>query len=379
MKVVVNAMSARLGGGQTYLYNLFLHLPDAGDLQILVFAPPTVSLPHDSRVVRVQTPWPTTNPFLRAAWEKIWLPSYLRSHKADVLFCPGGVVGTSVPRGCSVVTMFRNMIPFDLRVRKSMPFGWPRFKAWLLKRIMLNSMRDADITIFISDFARGVIESLIHVRKSVTIPHGINAMFRTHNRVAVRPKTLPHGEYLLYVSRFDVYKHHREVLEAYSTLPTPLQERFKLVFVGETDSPEARSVADLRDRLGLQDRVMILGAVPYQELPVYYRSASAIIFASSCENCPNILLEGLGAGRPVVSSNVMPMPEFGGDSVEYFSPFEPVDIARALQRVLENPRLADELGSRAASLAARYDWKTTSERTWDAILGLLESRESRRE
>lgn len=192
MKIVFNALSARLGGGQTYLINLFQFVPDNADLEILVFAPASLKLPGHPRIKRVEPAWPTENPIVRAMWERWVLPGILKAEKADVLFCPGGVVGTSAPAGCKVATMFRNMIPFDLRVRKSIPLGLQRLRNWLLNRVMLKSMREADLTIFISNYARSVIESLTNIKNPVTIPHGIGSVFRTHGDSNVlRPDFCP--------------------------------------------------------------------------------------------------------------------------------------------------------------------------------------------
>ena len=374
MRIVVNALSARLGGGQTYVRNLFAHLPDYNDLEVFIFAPDQLDLPADDRIRRVRTTWPTTNPYLRALWERFLLPAFLRRTQADVLFCPGGVVATRVPRRCRVVTMFRNMMPFDPSVCQRLPFGGQRLRNMLLRRLMLKSLMQADLTIFISEYARQVIEALGRIPNPVTIPHGVGAVFRTHGRVVPRPEFLPSGEYMLYVSRFDVYKHHYEVVTAYSNLTESLQSRFALILAGETNSQEADRIRSLIEDRRLVGRVHLLGGVRYLDLPAVYHHAKLNIFASSCENCPNILLETLGAGRPVLSSNVMPMPEFGGDAVHYFSPDDPEDIRRAMEAVLNDETYAERLGAAAAERAKRYDWALTSKKTWASIFSLIERR-----
>ncbi|CAI8978385.1 Glycosyltransferase family 4 protein [Pseudomonas sp. IT-P258] len=376
MKIVFNALSARLGGGQTYLINLFQFVPFDEDLDILVFAPSSLKLPDHPRIRRVEPAWPTENPLVRALWEKWVLPGILKAEKADLLFCPGGVVGTRAPAGCKVATMFRNMIPFDLRVRKSLPLGLQRVRNWLLNRIMLKSMSEADLTIFISNYARSVIESLTKVKNAVTIPHGIGSVFRTHGKSTVRPDFLPGSEYILYVSRFDVYKHHFQVVSAYEKLPKELRERFQLILVGETNLPEAERVKALISTLGLEGQVLLLGAIPYQELPPLYHHAYLNLFASSCENCPNILLEALASGRPMICSNVMPMPEFGADAALYFSPFDSQDIAGVLTEVLTNPELLKKLAVAAVAQSDKFDWEQTSKKTWSELLALAKLRKA---
>ena len=374
MKIVINGMSARLGGGRTYLVNLLAHLPSQPDLQVLVFAPDDLGLPADPRLHRALTAWPTTHPLLRALWERFMLPAYLRRVGADVLFCPGGVVATRVPAGCKVVTMFRNMIPFDPSLVGSMPWGWQRLRNLILRRVLLQSLANADLSIFVSDHARALIERLAHIRNPVTIPHGIGDAFRTTGHPQPRPREAPSGGYLLYVSRFDIYKHHREVVQAFAALPAAHRDSLRLVFLGETNMPEAVPVAELVRRLGLEGRVWMPGAVPYASLPAWYQHATAIVFASSCENCPNILLESLGAGRPVLSSDVMPMPEFGGPGLLYFSPTAPQSLTDALREVLESPGAAEKVAAAATDRSQRYTWSRTAHDTWTRLLALAQPR-----
>lgn len=376
MRILINGLSARLGGGQTYLLNLLRNMPEDSDVEVLVLAPDGLALPEHPNIQRLRPRWPVTNPLSRTLWEKIALPILLRRRHVEVLFCPGGVIATKPPPGCRTATMFRNMIPFDKRVRESIPIGLQRARNWLLYRAMLRSMSSADLTIFVSDYARGVIEKLVPIRKAITLPHGVGRAFRTFATDLPRPNFLPKGEYILYVSRFDVYKHHYEVVMAYSRLPESIRAQTKLVLVGETGTNEASRVAGLIGESGLAGQVVVTGPIPYAELPGVYKHARLVVFASSCENCPNILLEALGAGRPIASSDVMPMPEFGGDAVAYFSPYEPADIAATMLHLLTDESLASELALRSGRRSEHYDWAETARATWRHLRELLHNAHS---
>lgn len=369
MKLVINAYSARQGGGQTYIRNLLEHLPGDGSLEVLVFAPESLRLPEHPNVRRVAAGWPTTNPILRTLWEKWRLPKFLRDEQADVLFCPGGVVATRAPDGCKVVTMFRNMTPFDPRAMSVVSWGLGRLRLVILRRVMLRSMRRADLTIFISEHARRTIEALASIPNPITIPHGIAEAFRADGRNRPLPEWIGSEPYLLYVSKFDTYKHHTEVVRAFALLSEAARARVRLILVGETDHPEAARTENLIAERGLTGRVIMRGAVAYDDLPAIYQNATANIFASSCENCPNILLEALAAGRPVLSSDVPPMPEFGGTAPIYFSPFDPESIARAFEQVLSGAD-TDRLGAAAQAQSHQYRWSATAARTWKAIVNV---------
>jgi glycosyltransferase involved in cell wall biosynthesis len=370
MKIVVNAHSARQGGGQTYLVNLLRHLPEQDGLQLEVFAPASLKLPEHPNIKRVRASWPTDNPLLRAAWERLVLPRYLKQTGADVLFCPGGLVATTPPKGCKVVTMFRNMIPFDPIAMKAVPLGLQWIRLRMLQRLMLISMREADLTIFISEYARQVIERLTRIPKPLTIPHGISEAFRLGSERLPRPTAAGDLPYLLYVSKLDNYKHHHEVVTAFSMLPAHLRQAHQLLLIGEAEGePAQRLHSQIRER-GVEEQVRVLGAVPYEDLPAYYQNAVANVFASSCENCPNIMLEALASGRPLLASDVAPMPEFGGRHIGYFSPFDPLSIAAAMRKVLEDPDTAQSWAEGARQQGSLYSWAKTARDTWRAILNL---------
>jgi len=144
LKVLVNAFSARLGGGQTYLANLLEFLPEDAAVEVFVLAPDSLELPERRNVHRIRVRWPVENPATRAIWERACLARLATRLEADVLFCPGGIIGSRVPPGCKSVTTFQNMIPFDLVQRRKYPLGYMRVRNWLLERVMLRSMEKAD-------------------------------------------------------------------------------------------------------------------------------------------------------------------------------------------------------------------------------------------
>ncbi len=365
--IVINAFSARLGGGQTYLKSLLAYMPKQEDISIFIFSPESLELPEDIRIVRVSTKWPVTNPIARAAWERWILPRFLKSVNASILFCPGGVVITKPPPSCKVVTVFQNMIPFDQQLVRKLAWGWQKIRNIILRPIMLYSLAHADLTIFISEHARSTIEKLKSIPNPITIPHGIDDSFVTFGKNILPPDNLPKGEYLLYVSRFDAYKHQLEVVIAFSLLLKKTRKNLSLVFVGENDSSLADKIVRLVKEFKLDERVFILGAIPHELLPGWYHHAKAILFASSCENCPYILLEAMGSGRPVLSSNVMPMPEFGGEDLAYFSPFDPHDITQTIEKVLCDEK---KFAMAAITRSAMYRCHLSAEKTWNAITNL---------
>ena len=79
------------------------------------------------------------------------------------------------------------------------------------------------------------------------------------------------------------------------------------------------------------------GAVNYSELPSLYRESDIGIFASTCENMPNILLKMMASGLPVLCSKVPPMPSILGPSAVYFDPEDPYSISQSLCKLIHHP------------------------------------------
>jgi glycosyltransferase involved in cell wall biosynthesis len=367
LRVLVNALSARLGGGQTYLNSILRFVPDDLLLEIHVLASKDLHIPPVANVRRVDLNWPVENPFPRALWERIALKRLLRQIRADVLFCPGGVSAIVPPPACKSVTMFRNMVPFDMAQRRRYPLGYMRVRHALLRPLLLRSMKKADLVICISEFARRVIEKQCPelAPKTVVIPHGVSPEFR--DCTIPRPKWLPTQNYFLYVSILDVYKAQVEVVRAYDLLRKRRPTSEKLLLVGPERSDYAGKVRDEIQRLGLAEHVLLPGPVPHNELPAVYRHALVNIFASECENCPNILLEALAAGRPVLSSDCPPMTEFGGPAAIYFDPRNPLELAEKLGNVLDDPSRLEVLAALAEQRSRLFDWRRTARLTWTAI------------
>ena len=98
------------------------------------------------------------------------------------------------------------------------------------------------------------------------------------------------------------------------------------------------------------------GAVPYEGLHSSYASADIGIFASSCENMPNILIEGMAAGLPLACSRLGPMPDILGNAGAYFDPERIDEIVAALRQLIVSPELRLELAAAAFQRAKSFSW-----------------------
>lgn len=369
MRIFINALSARLGGGQTYLLNLLKHVPQDRGLQVFVLVQPSFHLSDlPPNVIRIEKS-SLENPLLRAVWEEIRLVPLLKKLNIDLFFSPGGLLPKSLPADMLTAVTFQNMLPFDHVQRAKYPYGYRRLRDWLLERGLSASMQRANLVIFISEFARKFIQQKLGPLQgqSIVAPHGIHPSFRANiNKPLPRPDWLPKDDYFLYVSWIDHYKAQLEVVRGFN-LYCQQGGQGKLLLVGAEYRPYGDLVRKEIIDLGLSERVTMVGNVPHSELPAAYQNARINIFASFTENCPNILLEMMASGRPALVSNREPMPEFGGDAVGYFDPSNSDEIARSLIALSLDNELQQRLARIAMDSTANHTWENSARKTWLAL------------
>ena len=138
-------------------------------------------------------------------------------------------------------------------------------------------------------------------------------------------------------------------------------ENVRFVIAGEG---ELRSeLWTLIGELGLQDRVELPGRI--DDVPHFLRGIDIAVLSSRSEGAPNVIMEYMAAGKPVVATDVGGVGEMVGNDQTgvLVSPESPMDLANALDRVLSNSALASRFAQSAREQAlAEFGLKTQSQR-----------------
>lgn len=103
-------------------------------------------------------------------------------------------------------------------------------------------------------------------------------------------------------------------------------------------------------------------------MPKYIKDSDVFIFASSCENMPNTLIEGMSSGLPIVCSNRGPMPEVLQNGGIYFDPENSRDIADAIEKMILDKELRLSLKERSFQLSNNYSWKRCAKETFTFLI-----------
>lgn len=370
----IDATNIRQGGGLTHLSQL-LQVGDpvsAGFSHVTVWTcqSTAATLPARSWLIKRSAPWMESTLPRRLLGQQFQFSRDLVAAGCDLLFSPGGTLPTTshIP----AITMSQNMLPFE--PNEAAHFG--RFSPMRLKMLMLRytqerSFRRADGMIFLTQYAEASVSKALGGTSCLTalIPHGIEPRFfqQPRSQKQLTACALEKPFRMLYVSILMPYKHQAEVARAASQLRAegmPIEMRF----IGAPWGKYGHHFSALLNKLDPKREFLLWsGAEPFDAVHDFYQNADLFVFASSCENLPNILIEAMAAGLPIASSNRGPMPEVLGEASVYFDPEVPASIADALRKLAHDAPLRARLAELAWRKAQTYSWERCASDTFTFI------------
>ena len=167
------------------------------------------------------------------------------------------------------------------------------------RRRILETVDGAAACITVSDsLRRRLIDIGAPAEKVTVLRNGVDTgMFRPGGGDDVRAQLNISGPALIAVGNLAPEKGQMLVLEALQHLPDAT-----LILVG--DGPDAARLKQYADANGLTGRVHMTGRVPQSDLPALYSAADVSVLASEREGWPNVLLESMACGTPVVTADV---------------------------------------------------------------------------
>lgn len=191
------------------------------------------------------------------------------------------------------------------------------------------------------------------------------AQFQPLDHAAMRTALGVSGLLLLSVGLLIPRKGHDKTIAALALLPD-----VTLIILGE--GPERAALQALAERLGVADRVRLLGAKPHSELSRYYSAADAMVLASSREGWANVLLESMACGTPVLASNIPGNPEVvqSPEAGLILRQNTPEGIAEAWHRL--QAAVPDRSATRR--YAERFGWDETTQGQLRVFHGVLAKR-----
>ncbi len=383
MRLFINSVAASAGGGLTYIRNVLPHLAADPNLHVTVALTPGLreEFRFGSEIDFVEVAVPVGRRFW---FEQIEIPRIIRRCRADVLLSTGNValMRSPVPQ----ILLSRNSIYLsedfyrDLRSRHE-------YRAWLethLRAVIVRkSIEWADLTVAPSEafaaqlmrWAASGVLAIHHgfdrdsfIRPSTSLSPGVEDKLRS-SEGALK---------LLFVSHYNYYRNFETLIRS---LPL-MRDRFvnrpvKLLLTCHLtpgNNPGAyhpESAANLIQQLGLEDMIVELGSIPYQQLYPLYAQADVYVTPSYTETFAHPLVEAMASGVPVVASDLAVHREICADAAVYFPAFSPEALAEMVAEVISSPERAKRMAASGLKRSRQFSWKTHVEKILEQCEKLL--------
>ncbi|MDP6787235.1 MAG: glycosyltransferase family 1 protein [Rhodospirillales bacterium] len=360
VRVLINALHARSGGGVTYLRNLLPRLGADPDLEVhlCLHENQAAAFPEPAKGVRLHSVRFRDGFVRRLIWEQTALPLLARRIGAEVTFSPANFGPLLAP---APVVLLRNAVAVGESERRlSKCLYWITLGA--MTRVSLLRCRRA---VAVSEYARDALTRRLPPRvagRVEVIHHGVDPLF------SPPPPGQEREDFVLAVSDLYIQKNLHRLLDALAIL-RPEFPRIRLRIAG--GAPDAEYARDLRRTVAereLGDHVRFLGHVAVPALADLYRRCALFVFPSLVETFGNPLAEAMASGAPIVSSDTAAMPEVLGEAALFFDPRDTGAMAERIAAALGDADLRRRLGARALDRAAHFSWDETARRTARVIL-----------
>ncbi|RKE85542.1 glycosyltransferase [Rhizobium sp. AG855] len=378
MKLGIDLHNIRDGGGVNYMTNLCAAFDPQrhGFSRLVLFgaADTLEKMAGDNPFIeKVVLPQLSKGFAHRMRFLLFQLDGELRRNDCDMLYSPGGLYfGRFRPFG----SISRNMMPFQTEQWS----GYRRLRDLIRLRILRwansQTFRRTDAMIFLTRIAKDAVSEIAKLScgRSRIIPHGVNRkVFVPGEQMDGRSPSPDQPIHIVYPSRLEPYKHQLEAMEAVAAVRARYPH-IRLSMCGPANPEYASRVEERRLALDPGGNFLhYVGALNTGELVALYRKSDLLLFASSCENLPNTLIEAMAAQIPVISSNCEPMPSVGLDGCLYVDPKNPQSIAEGIRHALDEWSATLSRRDRAAELANSYSWEKCADETFGYLYDVASS------
>ena len=165
----------------------------------------------------------------------------------------------------------------------------------------------------------------------------------------------------LYVARFQAFKNHALLLDAFAKL-VPDHPAARLVLAGS--GPLRERCERQAAALGIAGQVLFLGEVPFDNLPSVYAAADVKVISSDYESFCFAAIEAMSAGVPVLTTDCAWVPRLVEDGAGMVVPVGDAEaFAAGLKKLADNPALRQRMGATGRQqVLERHTWPASAEK-----------------
>lgn len=286
----------------------------------------------------------------------------------DVMFSPHFLI-SALSKNCPRVITFH-----DLSFQYYPEFFSFRKRWWHFSMAIKNQAKKADKIIAVSQSTKSDLVDLwkINPEKIFVVHSGVSENFKPRQKndpdvVRVREKYHLPDNFILYIGTIEPRKNIVGIIRAFEKIAGEFScENLHLVIAGRLgwlfdDILKTASASKYREK------IIFPGFINDEDKPFVYNLANIFIYPSFFEGFGFPPLEAMASGVPVITSNSSSLPEVVGGSGILIDPYRFDEIASAMEFILKDEHLKDELIKKGLNRAKEFSWKKTAEQTLEVF------------
>ena len=290
-------------------------------------------------------------------WMQTMVPYYSAKDSLDLFWSPAHRLPFFLSSKITKVVTIHDL------VWKFFPETMLPLTYWLDRFFMPRAVEQADSIIAVSlCTAKDMVNEFPFTRgKIFPIPLGVSLSAKAKPRCFLQKMGIS-NPYFLFVGTIEPRKNLIRLLDAYSQLKDTDKNKATLVIAGATGWGGV-DIIKAAKKLGINNRVLVLGYVNDEELATLYAHAEFLAMPSLYEGFGLPLIEAMSHGTPVLTSNCASMPEVAGGAGLLVNPKDIGSISNGIALMLEDGAVKRALSDQCKNNLKRFSWDAAAEET----------------
>lgn len=288
-------------------------------------------------------------------WTQLRLAAEMLNQPPDVLFIPAHLSPIYCPPK-TIITIH------DVAFKK-FPVVYSKKELFLQKIGLFLAIKKSWRIIAPSEFTKNEIKKYypkICEDNIFVVPHGYDQETFCQANKSDQPGLAPG---LVSIGRLEHKKNIVNLIKAFNIIKSRGQRpSLKLTLIGGPGFGYQEIKQEIA-RSNYKNDILELGWQTDKQIAGYLRAAECFVFPSLYEGFGLPLLEAMACACPIAASRIEVFKEIGQDAILYFNPFDPVDMARSIERVVVDKNLQQELRQKGLAIVKNYSWAKAACRT----------------
>jgi glycosyltransferase involved in cell wall biosynthesis len=301
-------------------------------------------------------------------WEQIALPKAAKKYGCEILHCTSNTapIFTDIP----LITILHDIIYMESSYYKILTGSatpYQKFGNAYRKLIVPWVVKKSDKIVTVSHFEKNRIGEFFGMKddkRLTAIYNGVGTHFKpiTDEAELKRVKEKYHlpDHFFFFLGNTDPKKNTIGTLKAFSDFLKQSKSDYKLVMLDYDTAELEKLVIEIGDK-DLIKNIVLTGYVINTDLPAIYSLCTIFLYPSLRESFGIPMLEAMGCGVPVITSNTSSMPEVAGDAAHIINPYNPEEITQGMIKILADAAYYDALCKKGIERNKLFSWKNMAE------------------